>query len=115
MSRRNKDKEININLTENDIVMVIDSLDFVAGSQDQATYDKYKKLAGRLDGCLSRFLERRIERDAQRKTGESKTSGSAGECSTVQPVRELPAVVSGGDVQGLYSKNDRSIETEEIR
>jgi hypothetical protein len=69
MSKRNKDKEININLNETEIVKIIESLDRAARSEDFETEKITKKLADKLGGYLSRFNIRRNER--QRKVAET--------------------------------------------
>lgn len=107
MSRRNKDRDININLTEDALEEIIECVSFKAGSvtEDIEMYEEYVRFIHVLQGYLTRFRTRKELRNAQRQESTGTSQGNTGQSTPLSEVRETGIshqADSSRDVQDLY-------------
>lgn len=90
MSKRNKDKQINVNFSEQEMRDIIASVLFLKsdGYCDSSEDNRLNVLSIKAIGCLERFIERRSIRNAERETIATETEGPAEQPAEVPALRE---------------------------
>ena len=91
MGKRNKDRDINLNLTESALQEIIECVQLKAGYyvSDEEAYAEYVRFINVLHGYLTRFRMRKDTRNASRKQEiETGQTNNETESAQMPPLRQ---------------------------